>query len=104
MEYLQPKPTIVALDTFSTFTETMRVINHLKKGKARIDDIPPEVMKGSGYLLKRRLLHVITQACAEVVPQDLKDAVIVPIYKKNRKIVQTVATAEASPFVLSQAR
>ena len=85
IENLQPKPTIVALDTFPSFSEVTRAIKHLKNRKsAGIDNIPPEIIKEGGYLLKRRLFKLITQIWEEeVVPQDLKDAVIVTIYKKK---------------------
>ena len=85
IENLQPMPIIAALDTFPSFSEVTRAINHLKNRKSPgVDTIPPEVIKEGGYLLKRRLFHLITQIWEEeVVPQDLKDAVIVTIYKKK---------------------
>ena len=60
-------------------------INCLKNRKSPgPDNIPPEVIKEGGYLLKRRLFQFITKIWEEeVIPQDLKDAVIVTIYKKK---------------------
>ena len=82
---LQPRPIINTLDTFPTFSEMNRAINCLKNRKSPgSDNIPPEVIKEGGYLLKRRLFQFITKIWEEeVIPQDLKDAVIVTIYKKK---------------------
>ena len=57
----------------------------LKKDKApRQDGIPPEVLKHGGSELKSELLKLFN-LCLEKgsLPQDMKDALIVTIYKKK---------------------
>lgn len=102
---LQPKPTLEILDTFPSFNEMTRAINHLKRRKSSgPDNISPEVIKEGGYLLKQCLYQLITKVWEEeVIPQDMKDAVIVTIYKK-RGIGERVVIAEAYPSSLSQVK
>ena len=60
-------------------------MQHLKNGKSPgLDGIPSEVIKQGGYLLKCQLHQLISQIWEEEqVPQDMKDAVIITIYKKK---------------------
>lgn len=85
IENLQPSPVVRELDESPTLIEVINAVNHLKSGKSPgLDGIPPEVMKCGGYLLKCQLHQLIVQIWDEaLVPQEMKDAVIITIYKKK---------------------
>ena len=57
----------------------------MKTNKAPgIDGIPAEVFKHGGTLLKENLLKLIQKCWEEqTLPQDFKDAVLIPIYKNK---------------------
>ena len=77
----------------------------LKVGKSPgIDGIPAEVYQHGGEAVLDKLLDLFTN-CWEngTLPQDLRDAVIVSLYKNEGKN-QTVQTIEASHCHLLQAK
>ena len=73
------------LDYLPTETELKCAINSMKTNKAPgIDGIPAEVFKHGGTLLKENLLKLIQKCWEEqTLPQDFKDAVLIPIYKNK---------------------
>ena len=70
------------------FDEVDYAVKKLKSGKAAgIDSIPAEALKAGGQVLTERLtslIHAIWDL--EIVPQDWKDSIIVPVYKKGSKM------------------
>lgn len=79
----QPQKT--HLDDPPVLAEVSKAINQLKCGKAAgIDGIPPEMWKYGGPTLHSRL-HDFIKTCWEKgkLPQDLRDAVIITLYKNK---------------------
>ena len=82
---LPQRPEISALDESPTRAETVKAINQLQSGKAPgPDGIPPEIYKMGGAALVDRLT-ILFQAFWEKgeLPQDLKDANIIHLYKNK---------------------
>nr|XP_014349862.1 PREDICTED: uncharacterized protein LOC102358527 [Latimeria chalumnae] len=78
-------PLITELDESPTLTEVLKAINQMENNKATGPDrIPSKVYKYGGPLLTRHL-HLLLESiwAQEEVPQDLKDAIIVTIFKKK---------------------
>ena len=65
--------------------ETIKAIKSLSSGKSPGEDaIPAEVYKSGGPLLTRRLTELFKTIWAEEsIPQQLKDASIVHLFKKK---------------------
>ncbi|XP_023815252.1 uncharacterized protein LOC111948070 [Oryzias latipes] len=73
------------LDEAPSMDETLKAIKQLKSGKAAgVDGIPPELWKHGGPALHSKL-HELFICCWEQgkLPQDLRDAVIIPLYKNK---------------------
>lgn len=95
IDNLQLKSTVGTLDTSPTFVEINQAINHLKKEKPGTDNMPPEVIKEGGYLLKC-LLQLISHIWEEVVPQDMKDAVIVTVANcGNSRVISLISITDS---------
>ena len=78
-------PPIKALDEPPTLEELTVAIDQLKGRKAAgVDGIPPEIWKHGGLELHVKL-HDFLVCCWEQgkLPQDLRDAVIITLYKKQ---------------------
>ena len=83
-------PTREDLDRLPTIDELENAISKCKSGKAPgIDGIPAEVFKYGSQALKEKLLNLI-HSCWEQrkLPQDFKDAILIPIFKNkgDRKV------------------
>ncbi|KAA3670290.1 uncharacterized protein DEA37_0004806, partial [Paragonimus westermani] len=63
--------------------ELQRAIGQLRNGKAAGEDgLPGEILKNGGPALERALLQLVHSIWEhEVMPQDFKDALIVPLFK-----------------------
>ena len=74
-----------ALDEAPTAAQVEQAIKKMKNNKSPgLDGIPAEVYKHGGPALKRRLHQlVLTIWNEETIPKELKDANLVPIYKKK---------------------
>ena len=74
-----------ALDTEPTLGEINKVIDNLACGKAPdIDEIPPDLIKRCKNILLQPLRDVLCQCWSEgAVPQDMRDAKIVNLYKNK---------------------
>lgn len=73
------------LDKPPSLEETTKAIKQLKSRKAAgIDGIPPEIWKNGGLTLHKKL-HDLLVCCWEQgkLPQDLRDAVIITLYKNK---------------------
>ncbi|WP_419639628.1 hypothetical protein, partial [Thiolapillus sp.] len=77
--------------------EIKKATMQLKVGKSPgIDGIPAEVFQHGGEAVLDKLQHLFTNCWEKgTLPQDLRDAVIVSLYK-NKGENQTVQTTEAS--------
>ncbi|CAH8591003.1 unnamed protein product [Dicrocoelium dendriticum] len=67
-----------------TLDETQRALAQLRNGKcARADGIPPEVLKHGGPAWLTALHHLVQRVWINVeeVPPELKDALVLPLYK-----------------------
>ena len=71
------------IDELPTVSEVSKAINELQSGKAAgPDGIPPEIFKGGGPVLVERLTEFLRLCWNDGnLPQDLKDARIVHLYK-----------------------
>ncbi len=81
------QPVKVELDNPPSMRELTKAIKQLKSGKAAgVDGIPPEIWKIGGSALHRKLLELFV-CCWErgELPRDLRDAVIVTLYKNKGK-------------------
>lgn len=78
-------PTNVALDCTPTLAELHKAISQLSSGKAPgADNIPAEIYKHGGPALNDKMLQLFDLIWQqECVPQDLKDASIVHLYKRK---------------------
>lgn len=85
LDALPNLPALEALDKTPELTEVLSAIKGLKNNKSPgPDGIPAEIFKKGGYLLKVRLFELIKEVWTkEEVPQMLKDANIVTIFKKK---------------------
>lgn len=85
LDELPNLPMLDTLDESPHFSEVLRAISELKNNKSPgPDGVPAEIYKHGGYLLKRRLYELITEIwTTEIIPQTLKDANIVTIFKKK---------------------
>ena len=81
------RPTVHVLDEPPKMDELLKAIAATKESKAPgCCGIPAEVWKYGGTTLKERLLDVIGDTwIGEKIPQDWKDANIVPIFKKGSR-------------------
>ena len=78
-------PTMSELDEIPTLSEMTKAIDHLSPGKAPGNDgIPPEIIKCGGSILSKHLLDLLCQCWEEgAVPQDMRDANIITLYKNK---------------------
>ena len=85
LESLPILPQTAILDALPTFQEVLAAIKQLKNNKsAGLDGIPAEIYKQGGYMLHLRIHKLILLIWQEKdIPQDLKDAIIVTIFKKK---------------------
>jgi hypothetical protein len=67
--------------------EVERAIEKLKRHKSPgIDQIPPELIKEGDRIIQSKILKVIISIWnKEELPEEWKESVIVPIYKKGDK-------------------
>ena len=73
------------LDEFPTVSETVKAIKLLSSGKAPGSDaIPAEIYKAGGPPVaeKLKLFHIMWRK--EAIPQELKDATIIHLFKRKR--------------------
>ena len=88
------------LDDPPTREEIRRATMQLKVGKSPgIDGIPAEIYHYGGEAVLDKLQDLFTNCWEKgTLPRDLRDAVIVSLYKKKKKMekYQTVQTTEAS--------
>lgn len=79
------KPTITDLDKVPSLQEVENAIKQLKNNKAAgSDGIPAEFFKEGGRLLAEHTLMLIVKIWnTETIPSDLRDALIVTIFKKG---------------------
>ena len=72
-------------DSEPTVEELSKAIDSLASGKAPgSDGIPPDLLKYCKTSLLHPLHEILCQCwCEGVVPQDMRDAKIVTLYKKN---------------------
>ena len=73
------------LDEFPTVTETRKAVQQLSSGKAPgADAIPAEVYKAGGLPMAEKLTELFhCMWRREVIPQELKDASIIHLYKRK---------------------
>ena len=85
------------LDDPPTREEIKKATMQLKVGESPdIDNIPAEVYQHGGEVLLEKPQNLFTNCWEKgILPQDLRDAVIVSLYK-NKGENQTVQTVEAS--------
>ena len=82
---IRQRPIILALDGCPTVTETQKAIDQLQTGKAPgADSIPPEINKMGGLALVEHLTGIFQSFWRKgELPQDLKDANIMHLYKNK---------------------
>ncbi len=81
-----PLPEMKELDALPTVDELSKAIDSLARGKAPgSDGIPPEVIKADQKSVLLDRLHELLLQCWEVgtVPQDMRDANIITLYKNK---------------------
>ena len=86
MENTTPLPTMEELDSPPTIEELGKAIDSLSCGKAPgSDGIPPEVVKAAKESSLLGHLHELLLQCWEegTIPQDMRDAKIVTLYKNK---------------------
>ncbi len=85
IDHLPQLPEIASLDMPPTFCEIHLAIKNLKNNKATgPDGIPGELLKFGGYCLTRRLYKLIlTIWTSGIVPQAMKNSLMIMIYKKK---------------------
>ena len=93
MKTVPQEPTAEAEDV-----EIKKATMQLKVGKSPvIDGIPAEVYRHGREAVLDKLQDLFTNCWEKgILPQNLRDAVIVSLWKKKRKNNQTVQTIEAS--------
>jgi hypothetical protein len=84
---LPQSPVIPDMDLEPTWTEVDSAVRAMKNGKAAgCDGIPAEVLKAGGDTMTEQLLKLfVTIWRSENIPSDLRDAIIVTIFKKGDK-------------------
>ena len=85
LDIIKTLPVMTELDTEPTEDDLSKAIDSLKNGKAPGKDaIPPEVIKHGKHALLHHL-HVLLLLCWKegTVPQDMRDANIVTLYKNK---------------------
>ena len=85
LDTIKTLPVMTELDTEPTEDDLSKAIDSLKNGKAPGKDaIPPEVIKHGKHALLHHL-HVLLLLCWRegTVPQDMRDANIVTLYKNK---------------------
>jgi hypothetical protein len=72
-----------------TCKEVSDIINKLKRNKAPgTDNIPAELIKYGGYILKQRMYNFILSIWnKEQLPMEWLQGIIYPIYKKGERTV-----------------
>ena len=82
---IEDLPVMDELDALPTIEELSKAINALSSGKAPgSDGIPPEVIKCEKSALLKPLLELLHLCWEEgAVPQDMRDATIVTLYKNK---------------------
>ena len=82
---IRQRPIILALDGCPTVAETQKAIDQLQTGKAPgADGIPPEIYKMGGLALVEHLTGIFQSFWRKgELPQDLKDANIMHLYKNK---------------------
>ena len=82
---IRQRPIILALDGCPTVAETQKAIDQLQIGKAPgADGIPPEIYKMGGLALVEHLTGIFQSFWRKgELPQDLKDANIMHLYKNK---------------------
>ncbi len=86
LESITPLPEMEELDALPTIDELNKAIDSLARGKAPgSDGIPPEVIKaGQKSVLLDRLHELLLQCWEEgTVPQDMRDANTITLYKNK---------------------
>ncbi len=86
LESITPLPEMEELDALPTVDELNKAIDSLARGKSPgSDGIPPEVIKaGQKSVLLDRLHELLLQCWEEgTVPQDMRDANIITLYKNK---------------------
>jgi len=85
LDAIECMPVMEELDTEPTTEELNKTINSLASGKAPgSDGIPPDLIKHCATTLLLPLHEVLCQCWKEgVVPQDMRDAKIVTLYKNK---------------------
>jgi len=87
IQAIPQSPLLTNLDSPLALEEVAKAVKQLKSGKAAGGDaIPPELWINGGPLVVSKL-HELFTACwtAGTIPQELKDAVIVTLFKKGDK-------------------
>jgi sorting nexin-29 len=72
-----------------TYREVSNIINKLKRNKAPgTDNIPVELVKYGGYILKHRMYNLILLIWSkEELPMEWLQGIISSIYKKEERII-----------------
>ena len=73
-----------------TYKEVSNIINKLKRNKApgSTDNIPAELVKYGGYILKHRMYNLILLIWSkEQLPVEWLQGIICPIYKKGERTI-----------------
>lgn len=85
LDVIDPLPIMVELDTEPTLAELSKAINSLACGKAPgIDGIPPDLIRHCKTTLLQPLFNILCQCWSEGgVPQDMRDAKIITLYKNK---------------------
>ncbi|CAH1277410.1 Hypp9610 [Branchiostoma lanceolatum] len=87
IQRIPQEPMKEELDLASTLEEVIKALDQQKSGKAAgVDGIPPEVWKHGGAPLHSKLHELLVHVrCWEdgKLPQDLRDAVIITLYKNK---------------------
>ena len=78
-------PVNIKLDAPPSIEEVKKATSQLSSGKAPgADSIPAEVYKEGGSMLMQKLTDLFNSIwIKELVPQELKDATIVHLYKRK---------------------
>ena len=99
-----PLPVMEELDDPPTIEELSKAIDSLASGKAPGNDgIPPEVIKaGKESSLLKHLQELLLQCWEEgSVPQDIRDANIITLYKTKAIAAIAITIAKYPSLVLS---
>jgi len=85
LDSIEQLPELTSLDSQPTLQEVERALKDMKSGKAPgSDGIPPELLKLDVPVLREHLLDLLVSCWREGrVPQDLKDAKLVTLFKNK---------------------